>query len=289
MITGTAIRKNQYYDSVFLMGFNNRLSKMEGVKQTAVLMGSDANKEVLTDLGFMNLEIQSTTANDLVVGVIAESQPALDRVLDHIDEWLTEVNSSKVSSEIHTLLQAITAKPEANLVVISVPGEFAAHEARESLEAGKHVFLFSDNVSVQDEISLKQFARDSWTSCHGTRLWNQSDWRNRDRFCECCQAGRDRGNCGGRNRVAGIHLYGSQRGVWDFACHWDGWTGSIRCDWRSDDPVCVGCFRKRHLNQSYCHSIQTTWRKDFGKTGRADQDLPEAGHLLLPRHSTGGQ
>ncbi len=160
MITGTAIRKNQYYDSAYLMGINNRLSKMDGIVQTAVLMGSDANKEVLADLGFNNPEIRSATANDLVVGVIAETQTALDAVLGHLDEWLTEVRQSKKTSEIHTLDQAFAANLATNLVVISVPGEFAARETRKSLEAGKHVFLFSDNVSVADEVALKQFARE---------------------------------------------------------------------------------------------------------------------------------
>jgi FdrA protein len=160
MFTGITIRKNQYYDSVFLMGFNNRISKIGGVLQTAVLMGSDANKEVLTGLGYKNSEVASASANDLVVAVTAESQVILNDVLTHLDEWLTEVSSGKKSSEIRTLEQAVQSKPEANLVVISVPGEFAAHETRKSLEAGKHVFLFSDNVSVQDEVSLKQFARE---------------------------------------------------------------------------------------------------------------------------------
>jgi len=159
MYTGITIRKNQYYDSVFLMGFNNRLSKIDGVIQTAVLMGSDANKEVMAELGFMNAEIQSSTANDLVVGVSAENQIVVDEIMQSLSLWLTEANTSKVASDNHTLTEAIIAKPEANLVTISVPGEFAAHETRIALEAGKHVFLFSDNVSVEDEISLKTFAR----------------------------------------------------------------------------------------------------------------------------------
>ena len=160
MVKGTAILKNQYYDSVFLMGFNNRLSNVPGVIQTAVLMGSDANKEVLDELGFLNTDVRSATANDLVVGVSAETQAVLDEVLGHLDEWLTQASGTKRSSELHTLEKAIIEKPEANLVVISVPGEFAAREARMSLEAGKHVFLFSDNVSVKDEVALKIFARD---------------------------------------------------------------------------------------------------------------------------------
>jgi FdrA protein len=160
MYTGIKVRKNQYYDSVFLMGINNRLLKVDGVKQIAVLMGSDANKDVLIDLGFKSVEIQFATANDLIVAVSADTQSALEAVLDHLDEWLTSVNHNKISSDVHTLEQALKAKPEANLVVISVPGEFAANETKKSIEAGKNVFLFSDNVKIEDEVSLKKFARD---------------------------------------------------------------------------------------------------------------------------------
>jgi hypothetical protein len=39
MASGFVIRRNQYYDSVFLMGVNRRLSEARGVQQTAVLMG----------------------------------------------------------------------------------------------------------------------------------------------------------------------------------------------------------------------------------------------------------
>jgi len=159
MISGIMIRKNQYYDSVFLMGFNNRLSKVEGVIQTAVLMGSDANKEVLADLGYVNAEVKTATANDLVVGVTAGSQEVLDKIIQSLDQWLVEVNTSRTTTGVHTLEEAFSIKPEANLVVISVPGEFAARETKRALESGKHVFLFSDNVSVDDEISLKTFAR----------------------------------------------------------------------------------------------------------------------------------
>ena len=48
--------------------------------------------------------------------------------------------------------------PEANLALISVPGAFAAVEARAALSAGLNVILFSDNVSLADEIALKRQA-----------------------------------------------------------------------------------------------------------------------------------
>ncbi|MCB8987884.1 MAG: hypothetical protein H6661_09075 [Ardenticatenaceae bacterium] len=44
-------------------------------------------------------------------------------------------------------------------MLISVPGRYAAAVADEALDLGKHVFLYSDNVALEDEIKLKQKAR----------------------------------------------------------------------------------------------------------------------------------
>ena len=52
-------------------------------------------------------------------------------------------------------------KPEANLALISVPGDFAAAEARKALNRGLHVLMFSDNVPLAEELSLKQQAREA--------------------------------------------------------------------------------------------------------------------------------
>ncbi len=46
------------------------------------------------------------------------------------------------------------------MAVISVAGRYAADEAWEALLQGLHVLLFSDNVSLEDEIALKEYARD---------------------------------------------------------------------------------------------------------------------------------
>ena len=56
----------------------------------------------------------------------------------------------------HSLETAHGMLPEASWVMISVAGRYAAGVARESLRLGKHVFLFSDNVSVEEEIALNK-------------------------------------------------------------------------------------------------------------------------------------
>jgi FdrA protein len=44
--------------------------------------------------------------------------------------------------------------------LISTPGDYAASEALKALHLGLNVMIFSDNVSVEDEVALKRYARD---------------------------------------------------------------------------------------------------------------------------------
>jgi len=58
-----------------------------------------------------------------------------------------------------TQAEALGALPEANLALISVPGQYAAQEARWALEHNLHVLIFSDNVPLEDERALKELAQ----------------------------------------------------------------------------------------------------------------------------------
>ena len=59
-----------------------------------------------------------------------------------------------------TIRGALSTNPAANVAVISVAGRYATDEAWEALSHGLHVLLFSDNVSLEDEIALKTYARE---------------------------------------------------------------------------------------------------------------------------------
>src|SRR5512136_717498 len=158
MPSGFVIRKNQYYDSVFLMGISKRLSDVPGVQQNAVLMGSETNKGLLSSIGIRDAQIDSAQPNDLIVAVVADTPQIVNEVLGKLDEYLLGGVQVAATSNPHSLEEGLAQKPNANLAVISVPGEYAAREARKALESGLHVFLFSDNVSIEDELELKQFA-----------------------------------------------------------------------------------------------------------------------------------
>lgn len=158
MFTGSIIRKNEYHDSVFLMRVARRISEEEGIDQAALFMGTPKNKEILVEMGLLASEIAAATPGDLILAVKAKSAERLAAVLANLDDRLKAEPARGDRPAVHDLNQALADAPLANLAVISVPGAYAAGEARKALEQGLHVFIFSDNVPVEDEISLKNYA-----------------------------------------------------------------------------------------------------------------------------------
>jgi len=160
MATGYTIKRNQYLDSVFLMQVAKRLSEEAGIEQVAALMGTEKNKGLLVGMGFEDAEILSAGPNDLIIVLKGKSPSAVNAILDNVDAWLLRKPSSISESVSRTMDEALVRQPHANLAVISVPGEYAPSEARRALERGLNVFLFSGNVLAEDELSLKQYARE---------------------------------------------------------------------------------------------------------------------------------
>jgi FdrA protein len=52
----------------------------------------------------------------------------------------------------------LRTRPDSNVAVISVPGDYAALAAYQALSSDLHVLLFSDNVPPEKEIALKDYA-----------------------------------------------------------------------------------------------------------------------------------
>ncbi len=158
MAFGFVIRKNQYYDSAFLMRVSRRIAGTKGVQQNAALMGSDTNKKLLSNIGIRNAQIDTASPTDLIVAIVADTSQIVDDVLEKLDGYLEGGVPSASASSLHSLQDGLAQKPKANLVMISVPGEYAAREARKALQSGLNVFLFSGNVSIDDELDLKRIA-----------------------------------------------------------------------------------------------------------------------------------
>lgn len=155
------VRAGAYYDSVVLMQLQRGLLGLPGVVDAGVVMATPANRDLLAA---NNLLPEKITANpdDLLIVVKADDDVSATDAISKVDELLARRKSSAVSQDFRprSLSGAVKQLPEANWVQISVPGRYAAGVAREALDLGKHVFLYSDNISLEDEIALKKTARE---------------------------------------------------------------------------------------------------------------------------------
>ncbi len=160
-VTKAEIRSGAYYDSVVLMQLQRSLAALPGVLDAGVVMGTDANKDILAQSDLLTTEARSAVADDLVIVVRAEDAAAAQAALDQVDELLTRRRGG-VDQEYRpkSLESAAQMLPDARWVLVSVPGRYAAGVARQALGLGKNVFLYSDNVSLEDEVALKQAAAD---------------------------------------------------------------------------------------------------------------------------------
>lgn len=160
------IRQNAYHDSVTLMAISSALLGLPGIQQVQVAMGTDHNKELLDGVGLLTPEAATAGPNDLVVAIGGESLAACEAGAARAEELLkgrgpapagsSNAGSSNVAPR--TVAAAVKQNPGLNLALISVPGAYAAREARLALEQGLNVMLFSDNVSLADEVALKTYA-----------------------------------------------------------------------------------------------------------------------------------
>ena len=164
MFTCGKIKKGAYYDSVSLMNVGKTLSAKPGVKDAAVVMGTTENAGILLRSGLWQKLFEGTTDSDLLIAVSAESESAAIALLNEADELLSrslkKTDTGGAQTNPWSLEGAVNQMPSANMALISVAGRYAAREAMKALEHGLHVMLFSDNVSLEDELKLKRYAHE---------------------------------------------------------------------------------------------------------------------------------
>ncbi len=150
------VERGRYLDSVALMRIARRLAELPGVEAAALMIGTPSNKALLADARLLSPEGEAAEPNDLLIAVrAADPTPALALA----ERLLAEpaAPERELPRCTRTLDAALVLEPQANLALISVPGEFAAAEAREALERGLHAIVFSDNVPIEEEVALKRF------------------------------------------------------------------------------------------------------------------------------------
>ena len=159
----TIVRGNSYQDSINLMLLTNRINTLGGVIRSQIMMGTEANKDIFRNAGLLTPEAESANPSDMVIVVDADSKDTVDMVLSEADAFLSDLSVKKESDgivEATTWEEARAALPDANVALFSTPGEYTAPEIERALDMGLHVFSFTDNISLDDEIRLKAKAHE---------------------------------------------------------------------------------------------------------------------------------
>lgn len=158
---GSLILNNTYRDSVFLMKLSSKVQSMEGVEEASAMMGTDRNRDLFIKSKLADDKVMKCRPDDLVIAVRAKDEETLECALDAANKMLSQVVNNKNENTdvgIKRLEDALEILPDANVLMISCAGDYAKYEAAKGLNRGLNIMLYSDNVPIEDELSLKKLA-----------------------------------------------------------------------------------------------------------------------------------
>ena len=165
MALAVRVLAGAYHDSVKLMRISAAASERPGVREAAALMGAPMNLEQLAANGLLAEEAKSAGPNDLVLVVDAQDARTAQEELAAMEAALTAPRASGgagafMNLAAPTLEAALGKDPAINLALFSIPGPSVRREAQHALGKGLHCLIFSDNVSLEDEVVLKRMGRE---------------------------------------------------------------------------------------------------------------------------------
>ena len=154
------LRRGVYRDSVVLMQVSQAVAACRGVTAAIVAMATPLNLEIYERLGFDPAAVDEATPNDLLIAIAGDDE-AVAAATTELEAQLTPATGPAQRGfgsppAPRTLGSAL--RHGGSLALISVPGQHAFVEAMDAVRAGVSVMLFSDNVSVEQEIVLKDEA-----------------------------------------------------------------------------------------------------------------------------------
>lgn len=158
---------NTYQDSVKLMRIANETRTEFGVDEAVAMMGTQENKDLLQEMGSIETaEIAALQPDDLIIAVDDPDAETARAAVSHMESQIKgeqerETQESQEERTAKSLYGALDRHPNANLALISVPGEYATREAWKALHEGLHVHIFSDNVGIEAERRLKTYGREN--------------------------------------------------------------------------------------------------------------------------------
>jgi succinyl-CoA synthetase alpha subunit len=157
------VKADLYKDSVALMRVAEALTALSGVRRATLLMGTQANKSILAEAGMLTPEAIAARPDDIMAVIDGANDAAVDAAVARMNELLSGSFAAERGAVAEraprSLALGVARMKDANLAMISVPGAYAGAEALKALRLGLNVFLFSDNVPVEQERAIKELAQ----------------------------------------------------------------------------------------------------------------------------------
>ena len=151
------VRGGRWADSAKMMAAARAAETVDGVERAFCFMGTPANREEAAGLGLSTPEIEAAGPDDLVIAVQGDDADAGVAAAEAVlDASPGPGGSAPGGPRAPRSLAGFGG----DVAVISVPGEYAALEAHKALGAGMDVLLFSDGVTIADEVALKRRAHE---------------------------------------------------------------------------------------------------------------------------------
>jgi FdrA protein len=157
------IKRDTYQDSLRLMHLSKTLKGTDGVNEVSIMMGTPANKEILRAAGLSTPDLDAARPTDLVIVADAADAAVAESLVAQVNRFLSKqafATSRSGLRSARSFARAVSIVGEANLALVSIPGEYVAPEVHRLLDRNIHAFIFSDNVSIEDEVALKRKAHE---------------------------------------------------------------------------------------------------------------------------------
>jgi FdrA protein len=161
-VFAVTIHPDTYLDSVVQMMGTRAMEECDGVVWAAAAMASAGNLEQLQAEGFDPVHWNGASPGDLLLAVKCDTDSTAEQAIAAAEAVMFAERASRVEAlgiAPRSIAAAMRVQPDSAIAIISIPGGYAALEAHKALAAGLDVLLFSDNVSREDEIALKEHAR----------------------------------------------------------------------------------------------------------------------------------
>ena len=157
------VRRDTYRDSVELMRVAAELEALPGCARAALMMGTPANLALLAEAGLLDGGCGGggpRRSRRRRLRRRRRERGASPRTRRRAPRRAARRRACRRGGRTapRTIAEAVADRPAPISPSISTPGAYATAEALKALKRGLYVFLFSDNVSIEEEIELKRLA-----------------------------------------------------------------------------------------------------------------------------------